>query len=93
VNSARIAGEIEDLLRQDGPQITEDLRTRLMVSSKARFDAAVYILIEEGKVQRFTEGSDPALRLLGDARPVYEGPYVFVRKLRTRVAVANGAGS
>ena len=81
MNSARISCEIEELLRQEGPLFAEDIRSRLMVSSMARFSAAVYVLKEMGRAEPCSAGPDLMLRIPGDTRPLPEGLSSFGRKL------------
>ncbi len=67
-----IDDDIVELLRDEGPLIAQDVRTRLSVASQSRFDVALLFLIEEGIVERISCGMASGLRIVGDPRPVPE---------------------
>jgi hypothetical protein len=71
--SRSLTSEIAELLHADGPLDIEDVRTRLMVSSRTQFEAAVYMLTETGEAERLSGGHRSGmeyLRLKGDQRPL-----------------------
>lgn len=63
-----LEADVVALLEALGPTDAWDLRMRLCVASKARMDAALFVLRERALIER-TKGSD-TLRVTGDTRPV-----------------------
>ena len=81
--SRRIAGEILELLKAEGPLLAKDVRTKLMVSSQTAFDAAVYVLREEHQIdtERVAQwGGAQFLRLVGDERPLPESMTAVIER-------------
>ncbi|WP_273456372.1 hypothetical protein [Nevskia ramosa] len=67
---AILAGDIVELLRDEGPLCSAEVRRRLGVASGERFAAAVLLVKEEGAIERVRECTDATWRIPGDPRPV-----------------------
>ncbi len=67
---ALLANDIAELLRSQGPTTGVDLRSKLGIASRERFEAAVVLLKGNNTVEQVAGRTGTMLRIVGDERPL-----------------------
>lgn len=88
-----LATDLVDLLMRHGPLQGPEIRSRLGVASRERFNAAVLLAKGDGSIEQVSTSKNVVLRIKGDQRPVPETMTKFMEAVQAHDLLSAGARS